>query len=153
MPAVEFTRNLDQFWITDDINKYDLTSIHSEIASTYWAKNIPFSIFKRSIENSTCIGLFDKSANNKQIGFARFITDKATFAYLGDVYILPAYQKKGLAKWMLSNALEHPDLQGLRRISLVTKDAFGLYEKLGFDKADNASGYMHQYFDNRYSND
>lgn len=132
-----------QFKLSCDQNNIDLEATHSFLRSSYWAKDIPFDLMKTSIENSLCFALFDQNNQNRQIGFCRFITDKATFAYLGDVYVLADYRGQGLASWMLKIALTHPDLQLLRRISLVTFDAGPLYQLLGFETADVDAGYMH----------
>lgn len=100
---------------------------------------IPKEVVARSIANSFCFGVYDGSA---QIGFARVISDLTTFAYLGDVYILDAYQGNGLGKWLMETITTHPDLQGLRRWLLVTQDAHGLYRQYGFDALPEPSRYM-----------
>ena len=91
------------------------------------------------MEHSLCFGLFDKK---KQIGFARVISDRATYAYLCDVYVLESYRGKGLGTWLMSCVMKHPDLQRLRRFTLLTRDAHGLYQKFGFAAAKNPSRYM-----------
>jgi N-acetylglutamate synthase-like GNAT family acetyltransferase len=106
---------------------------------SYWAKGIPKDRLKRAIDNSMCFGVYHQ---NKQIGFARVITDKATFAYLADVFILNAYRKQGLSKWLVQTIVEHPDLQGLRRWSLATADAHGLYKQFGFAPITGADRWM-----------
>jgi GNAT superfamily N-acetyltransferase len=85
---------------------------------------------QRAIDNSLCFGVYE---GDKQIGFARVVSDFATFAYLGDVFILENYRGQGLSKWLMETIVEHPDLQGLRRWLLATKDAHGLYSQFGFD--------------------
>ena len=98
--------------------------IHDYLSKeSYWARNIPGDIVERSISNSLCFGLYEK---DKQIGFARVVTDKATFAYLADVFIIENHRGKGLSKWLMEVILAHPALQGLRRIMLATRDAHGL---------------------------
>src|SRR5262249_55967138 len=94
----------------------------------------------RSIEGSMCFGVFE---NEKQIGFARMITDKATFAYLADVFIMEEYRGLGLSKWLMETIMSHPDLQGLRRIMLATRDAHDLYRKFGFTALTNVDRWMH----------
>ncbi len=106
--------------------------IHQYLAQeSYWAKNIPIEVLKQSIEGSLCFGVY---CNDVQIGFARLITDKATFAYLADVFILPEHRGKGLSKWLIQTIHAYPQLQGLRRWLLGTKDAHGLYEKFGWTR-------------------
>lgn len=116
--------------VTNSLSDMDLDSIYAFIADSYWAKDIPRETFELSLLNSLCFGLLDEG--NKQIGFARMITDKATFAYLADVFILPAYQGQGLAKQLMNEVMTHPDLQGLRKMMLTTSDAHQLYKKFGF---------------------
>jgi GNAT superfamily N-acetyltransferase len=106
--------------------------IHQYLAEeSYWAKNIPLEVVKQSIEGSLCFGLY---CDDAQIGFARLITDKATFAYLADVFILPTHRGKGLSKWLMQTIHAHPQLQGLRRWLLGTKDAHTLYEQFGWTR-------------------
>ena len=108
-----------------------LTVIHQYLSEeSYWAQNIPLEVVKRAIENSLCFGLYYK---NTQIGFARVITDKSTFAYLADVFILPSHRGKGLSKWLLETIHAHTDLQNLRRWLLGTKDAHALYAHFGWE--------------------
>ena len=92
-------------------------------------KNIPFDVFRTSVQNALCFGIYE---NGRQAGFARVITDKATFGYIGDVFILDAYRGRGLSKWLMQCILEHPELQGFRRWLLATADAHGLYAQSGF---------------------
>jgi len=103
--------------------------IHRFLEGSYWARGIPRAIVERSIRNSLCFGLY---AGNAQVGFARVVTDGATFAYLADVFVLEEHRGRGLASWMIECVLAHPDLQGLRRWSLATLDAHGLYRRFGF---------------------
>lgn len=106
--------------------------IHQYLSiESYWAQNIPLEVVKQSIEGSLCFGVYHKDL---QIGFARLITDKATFAYLADVFILPEHRGKGLSKWLMQTIHTHPQLQGLRRWLLGTKDAHGLYEQFGWTR-------------------
>lgn len=118
------------YCISTDRSKLDITVIHRYLSEeSYWAQGIPVSVVQRSIDHSFCFGLYHHDA---QAGFARLITDKATFAYLADVFILPAHRGKGLSKWMLSVIHDHPDMQGLRRWMLGTRDAHGLYAQFGW---------------------
>jgi N-acetylglutamate synthase-like GNAT family acetyltransferase len=115
--------------INTDKNKMDIDFIHAFLTSSYWAEGISKEIISKSIEGSLCFGVF---SDEKQIGFARMITDSATFAYLADVFIDEAHRGKGLSKWLMEVILSHPDLQGLRRLMLATRDAHGLYAQFGF---------------------
>ena len=119
-----------EFFITTDSVKINLNTVHQFLSQeSYWAKDVPVEIVKRSIENSLCFSVFYKE---QQIGFARVITDKATFAYLADVFIIKEYRGKGLSKWLLQTIHAHPELQGLRRWLLGTKDAHDLYTQFGW---------------------
>lgn len=120
----------NDFIFSDDTNLIDLDAVHRYLSEeSYWAKNIPFDTVKTSISNSLCFGVYKAT---KQVGFARWVTDKATFAYLCDVYIEQEYRGLGLSKKLMSLMLFHPDLQGLRTYTLGTLDAHGLYEQFGF---------------------
>ena len=130
----------DGFTISTEKEKLDIDVIHSFLNSTYWAEGISKEIIRRSIEGSLCFGVFE---NNRQVGFARMITDKATFAYLADVFIIEEYRGRGLSKWLMEVIMSHPDLQGLRRMVLVTKDAHGLYKQFGFTPLINVDRWMH----------
>ena len=128
------------FVFSDDPNKIDPIRIHYYLSTqSYWAENIPFETVKRSIENSLCFGIYKET---KQIGFARWITDKATFAYLADVYVEEPFRGQGLAKKLMSLMLFHHDLQGLRRYMLATQDAHGLYEQFGFTALEHPDRLM-----------
>jgi N-acetylglutamate synthase-like GNAT family acetyltransferase len=129
----------NQFTITTDKEKFDVEFIHSFLTRSYWAEGISKEVIKRSIEGALCFGLFE---NDKQIGFARMITDKATFAYLADVFIIEEYRGRGLSKWLMEVIMSHPSLQGLRRMMLATKDAHGLYQKFGFTALNNVDRWM-----------
>jgi GNAT superfamily N-acetyltransferase len=127
------------FVITTDPARLDIEAVHASLSRSYWAEGIPVEIVAKSVQESLCFGLFDGS---KQVGFARVITDKATFAYLCDVYVLETYQGQGLGTWLMETVCSHPDLQGLRRFVLVTRDAHGLYEKFGFAPLEAPTRYM-----------
>ena len=130
----------DGFTISTEKEKLDIDVIHSFLNRTYWAEGISKEIIRRSIEGSLCFGVFE---NNRQVGFARMITDKATFAYLADVFIIEEYRGRGLSKWLMEVIMSHPELQGLRRMVLVTKDAHGLYKQFGFTPLINVDRWMH----------
>lgn len=125
--------------ISDDPARLNLAVIHNFLASCYWAEGIPFDVMRRSIENSLPFGVYD--AGN-QVGFARVITDYATFAYLGDVFILESHRGRGLSKRLMEVIMIHPKLQGLRRWHLVTRDAHGLYQQFGFSALRNPALHM-----------
>jgi GNAT superfamily N-acetyltransferase len=133
------TVSKDQYYITTDQSKFDIDFIHGFLSSSYWAAGITKDIVTRSIAGSLCFGVF---IGNKQIGFARMITDKATFAYLADVFMDEQSRGKGLSKWLMKIIIEHPDLQGLRRILLATRDAHELYKKFGFTPLNNPDRWM-----------
>lgn len=125
--------------ISTDRNRLDIPAIHDFLSHSYWAPGIPMSIVERSIANSLCFGLFH---HDSQVGFARVITDRATFAYLADVYVLEAHRGKGLSKWLMDVITAHEDLQGLRRFCLATRDAHGLYEQFGFGPVARPASMM-----------
>lgn len=118
----------------------DITAIHAFISNTYWAKDIPFETLKRGIENSLCFGVFTDT--RAQVGFARVVTDSATFAYLCDVYVLEEHRGKSLGKWLMDTLISHPELQGLRRTTLATVDAHKLYERYGFQALAKPENFM-----------
>ncbi|MFT5806838.1 MAG: N-acetylglutamate synthase-like GNAT family acetyltransferase [Moritella dasanensis] len=126
----------------------DLDVIHEFISGSYWAKGIPVATLQRALENSLCFGVFTQAG--EQVGFARMITDKATFAYLADVFVLEAHQGKGLSKLLMTAILAHPELQGLRRMMLATRDAHALYHKFGFAALASPEVYMELYMPNLY---
>lgn len=127
------------FEISTDQLKFDLAYIHGFLSRSYWAQNIPLDIVRRSIEGAVCFGVFEGS---RQVGFARVITDKATFGYIADVFIDENYRGRGLSKWLLSTILAHPELQGFRSWMLGTLDAHGLYEKFGFTRLEEPGRMM-----------
>jgi len=129
----------DEYEISTDPERLDVTSIHAFLTQSYWSPGIPRSVVERAISNSLCFGLYLRA---EQVGFARVVTDKATFAYLADVFILNAHRGKGLSKWLMQVIMEHKDLQGLRRFMLATKDAHGLYKQFEFNALANPSLMM-----------
>lgn len=130
--------------ITTDKNEMNIDAIHDYLSRSYWAENIPKQVVAKAVENSLCFAVLasDQKGNEKQVGFARLITDTATFAYLADVYILEEHQGNGLSKKMMEEIVKHPKLQGLRRIMLATRDAHGLYEKYGFTPLTDQKMFM-----------
>lgn len=131
---------MSEFVVSSDQNKLDFEVIHAFISATYWANNIPRDTLKKAIANSLAFGVYDKGSN--LVGFARVIGDKATFAYLADVFVLPDYRGLGLSRLLMEHIVAHPEVQGLRRFMLATRDAHGLYEKFGFQAIENAQPLM-----------
>lgn len=119
------------YTISDDREDVDIAATHAFLTESYWSKDIPMDVVERSIQNSHCFTLLDGS--KRQVGFARVISDHATFAYVADVYVLEPHRGQGLAGWLMTCIMEHPDLQGLKRWILATRDLHGLYKKFGFD--------------------
>jgi GNAT superfamily N-acetyltransferase len=128
--------------ISTDKRRLQLDVLHGYLARSYWAKNIPREVVERAIENSLCFGIYEEGPPESQVGFARVITDLATFAYLADVFVLEESRGKGLARWLMEVIAGHPDLQGLRRWTLVTRDAHGLYRKTGFTPLASPADFM-----------
>lgn len=130
----------NEFLISTDGQKLDIPLIHAFLSrDSYWAQGIPLEAVERSLNHSLCFGLYRRE---QQIGFARVITDYTTFAYVGDVFVVPAWRRKGLSKWLVQAMREHPGLQGLRRWLLVTADAHGLYEQFGFTSITQPEKFM-----------
>ena len=121
---------VDGYEVSDDPDRIDLEAVHAYLHGAYWSPNIPLEIVQRALRASLCIGAY--APGGAQVGLCRLITDYATFCYVSDVYVLEAHRGRGLSKAMMKAAVEHPRLQGLRRWSLVTHDAHGLYEQFGF---------------------
>ncbi|HEY1434085.1 MAG TPA: GNAT family N-acetyltransferase [Thermoanaerobaculia bacterium] len=129
---MEWTRGA--FSISTDPERLDRERIHRFLSTSYWAADIPRAIVDRSIENSMPFGLYEGAV---QVGFARVITDRATFGYLADVFVLESHRGQGLALWLMQTILAHPELEGLRRWALFTRDAHPLYRKVGFKDIEN----------------
>jgi N-acetylglutamate synthase-like GNAT family acetyltransferase len=127
------------YTISTDKDRLDIPYIHTFLRSSYWAENIPVETVARSIDGSMCFGVYE---GGKQVGFARVITDKATFGYLADVFIDEGCRGRGLSKWLVEAIVSHPDLQGLRRFMLATHDAHGLYAQYGFTALPFADRWM-----------
>jgi GNAT superfamily N-acetyltransferase len=128
------------FLISTDQSLLNFDVIFNYLDShSYWANGIPPETLRRAINNSLCFGIYFE---NSQVGFARVVTDKATFAYIADVFVLPAYRGVGLSKWLVQTIIQHPALQGLRRWSLATADAQGLYGQFGFSPITKPERWM-----------
>ena len=140
MSKEPFEARKDGYLISTDTVKLDIGVIHDYLCNhSYWAAGISFDIVKKSIENSVNFGLYEK---DKQIGFARVVTDKSTFAYLGDVFVVESHRGRGLSKWLMECVLKHPELQGFRRWILLTRDAQKLYMQFGFKEFHDPSRCM-----------
>ena len=125
--------------VSTDASRLDLPAVHAFLLSTYWSPSIPLEVVERAVRNSVCVGAY---AGASQVGFARAVTEKATFAYLADVFVLEAHRGKGLSKQMLRALFQLAELQGLRRVMLATRDAHGLYASFGFTPLSNPSRFM-----------
>lgn len=128
-----------RYRITTDPRKLDVDAIHAFLSRSFWAEGIPKGTVAKAIANSLCFGLFD---GDDQVGFARVVTDRATYAYLCDVYVLETHRGLGLGKWLIETVMAHADLQGLRRFQLVTRDAHGLYSRHGFEAPISPDRHM-----------
>ena len=137
----------DTFTVTCDPAKMDHAVVAGFLASSNWARGIPPATVRKSLENSLCFALLD---GDRQVGFARVISDYATIAYLGDVFVLPEYRGRGLSKWLMECVTSHPELQGLRRWILATSDAHGLYGQFGFTSLTRPESFMERHDPNVY---
>ena len=138
----------DEFTISTDRSRLDLQAIHRFLVEeSYWAATRTFEQTRIAIENSICFGLYFE---NKLIGFARVVSDKATFAYVGDVFVIEEFRGRGLSKWLMEAMAQHPELQGLRRWVLATRDAHGLYEQFDFTPLKFPERWMERAAPNAY---
>jgi GNAT superfamily N-acetyltransferase len=132
--------NVAGYEISTDTERLDREVIYRFLAEeSYWSPGIPREVVERSIDNSLCFGVYKEG---EQVGFARIVTDKATFALVADVFVLESHRGKGLSKWLMHEVVHHPDLQGLRRLLLLTSDAHSLYAQFGFTEIGNAWRFM-----------
>ncbi|HUK48221.1 MAG TPA: GNAT family N-acetyltransferase [Terriglobales bacterium] len=138
----------DEFVVSTDRARLDLDVIHAFLRQSYWSPGIPREMVERSIKNSLCFGVFK---GTQQVGFARVITDRTTFAYLADVFILEPYRGIGLSKFLMECISKHPDLQNLRRWMLATRDAHGLYVSFGFTPLKHPERFMERHDPNVYA--
>jgi len=143
-----------EFLVSTARARLDLDVIHGFLTNSYWAKGISRELVARALEHSLCFGIYDESGSRvpgpanaarpeaPQVGFCRVVSDLATVAYLGDVFVLESYRRRGLSKFLMECVTQHPALQGLRRWILLTRDAHGLYKKFGFTPLKSADRYM-----------
>jgi ribosomal protein S18 acetylase RimI-like enzyme len=142
MPESETTRleaSRGEYSISTDRARLDVDAIHGFLTTAYWSEGIGRDLVALALDGSLCFGLYHGSV---QVGLARVVTDRATFAYLCDVYVLASHRGRGLGEWLIETVMSHPNLQGLRRFSLVTKDAQGLYRKFGFTEVAGEGRHM-----------
>lgn len=144
--AVQYQRG--EFLISTDRDRLDLDVIYDFLTNCYWAKGIPGETVARSIEGALCFGIYD--GEGAQVGFARVISDFATVAYIGDVFVLETHRGRGLSKWLMECIVQHPALQNLRRWFLTTRDAHGLYSQFGFTPVKAPERFMELYDPNVY---
>ena len=128
--------------LTTDRRRIDLDRVYDMLRVEHWGSQVTRPALERGIENSVCVGVYDTANDDRQLSFARAVTDLATYAYLTDVVVAPEARGQGIGQWMISAILAHPDLQGLRRVTLLTRDAQDLYKKFGFTTDMPASKYM-----------
>ena len=138
--TTHLSQTVGAYTVSDDPARLDVNAMHAYLKRAYWSQEIPVEVIERAVQGSLCIGAYD--ASGAQVGLARFISDFATFAYVCDVYVLEEHRGHGLSKAMMAMAVSHPKLQGLRRWTLVTLDAHGLYEQFGFKPIANAERFM-----------
>lgn len=139
-PPISWSRG--NFEVSTDRLRLDVVLVHNFLANSYWAQHIPLETVRRSIDHSLCFGIYKAG---QQVGFARVITDYATYAYLADVFVLEAHRGQGLSRWLMECIADHPELQGLRRWALVTRDAHDLYKKFGFEKLRSPQRWMERH--------
>jgi GNAT superfamily N-acetyltransferase len=136
-----------EYTISTDAGRLDLAMVHGFLTESYWARGIPRAVVERSIARSLPFGLYH---GERQIGFARVITDYATFAYIGDVFVLEEHRGQGLGTWLMETVVSCPELQGLRRWTLATRDAHALYRKIGFVPLRSPERWMERWFPDIY---
>jgi ribosomal protein S18 acetylase RimI-like enzyme len=153
---MEWTRS--DFFVSDDPGRVDLDVVHGFLSRSYWAEGIPRKTVERSIAHSIPFGLYRGTAEGAepsylQAGFARVVSDHATFAYLADVFVLDAYRGQGLGNWLVECVLDHPELQSLRRWLLATRDAHSLYRRFGWVPLASPDRFMERLPEGRYARD
>jgi GNAT superfamily N-acetyltransferase len=136
---MHYERRQGGFAVSTDPGRLDVAAVHAFLTQAYWSVGISRDVVERALANSLCFGLY---AADGQVGLARVISDRATFAYLCDVYVLPEWRGRGLGRWLMECVMGHPDLAGLRRFILVTRDAHELYRPFGFGEPARPEIYM-----------
>lgn len=127
--------------VSSDRGDMDVAAVHAVLTRMYWSEGIPLALVQRAMDGSIPFGVFD---GDRQIAYARVVTDRTAFAYLADVYVLEEYRGRGVGRMLMETIDAHPDLQGLRRWVLATRDAHGLYAKFGFEPVEGSTRYMHR---------
>lgn len=146
MATIYETRQ-DDYLVSTDPKKLDTAAIHAFLTTAYWSPGIPLAVVQKALANSLCFGLYHQG---KQVGLSRVVTDHATYAYLCDVYVLEAHRGKGLGHWMVECIMSHPELQNLRRFTLATRDAHGVYAAFGFTPLKAPDRMMERHDPNVY---
>jgi GNAT superfamily N-acetyltransferase len=134
-------KHVDGFVADDDLDRIDLDVVHGFLSTAYWSPGIPREVVARAVQNSVNVGVYALE-DGAQVGFARAVTDRATFAWIADVFVLPSRRGHGLGRFVVSALLEHPELQGLRRTLLATADAHELYRSYGFEDLADPSRFL-----------
>ena len=135
------TWNEGDYRVSTDVADLDVVLVHRELSRSYWAEGIPRALVEKSIRHSLCFGAFDQHSG-AQVGFARVVSDFATFAYIGDVFVIQQYRKRGISKFLMKCIMAHPELQGLRRMCLGTHDAHTLYQRFGFKASERPQNWL-----------
>lgn len=134
------------FWLCTDKSLIDLDAVHAFLTACYWFEGVRRDVIERAIAGSLCVGVYrGEGPQREQAAFARWVTDGATFAYLCDVFVLEAFRGRGLASWMVEVSMGHPALAGVKKRLLATRDAHGIYERLGFTPLAKPSYWMEMY--------
>lgn len=130
----------DGYVADDDADRLDLDVIHGFLRTTYWSPGVPRGVVERALTHSLVVGLY--APDGTQVGMARAVTDRAPFAWIADVFVVPEHRGGGHGTFVVAALLDHPDLQGLRRVMLATADAHDLYRRFGFDEVPNVDHYL-----------
>ncbi|MFY2563275.1 GNAT family N-acetyltransferase [Corallococcus terminator] len=149
MSEVYVVPGQDGLVISDDSARIDVDVVHGYLTRSYWSPGISRALVEKGLRHSLVFGVY--GADGAQVGYARVVTDRMSFAYLCDVFILETQQGKGLGKWLMQAVFAHPDLQGLRRFLLATRDAHGLYAQYGFTPLKNPDRFMERHDPDVYS--
>ncbi|CAN5148121.1 GNAT family N-acetyltransferase [soil metagenome] len=133
----------DRYTVSDDPGHLDLGLIHRWLSDeSYWAAGVPEAVMRRAVENSLNFGVYDGDPGQRQAAYARVVTDRATFGWLCDLFVLPDHRGKGLARLLMDSVMRHPELLGLRNFMLATRDAHGIYARSGFERIESSGRYM-----------
>lgn len=134
----------DALTISTDPARLDLDTVHRFLTRSYWARGIPREVVERAVRHSLCFGAYE---GGRQVGFARVISDRATYAYVSDVFVLPSHRGRSIGRRLMAAIMAHSELQGLRRWGLFTRDAHGLYRQFGFGPARHPERLMEIFTD------